>query len=66
LYALADFGYMINLFNLLPIGMMGKFVLNRSRTIGDGKANSFVFQMAGGLPVHYHLTLVSPVWVLAE
>jgi len=24
LYALADFGYMINLFNLLPIGMMGK------------------------------------------
>ena len=66
LYALADFGYMINLFNLLPIGMMGKFVLHRSRTIDDGKANSFVFQMAGGLPVHYHLTLVSPVWVLAE
>jgi Zn-dependent protease len=25
LYALADFGYIINLFNLLPIGMMGKF-----------------------------------------
>lgn len=24
LYALADFGYMINLFNLLPIGMMGE------------------------------------------
>jgi Zn-dependent protease len=24
LYALADFGYMINLFNMLPIGMMGK------------------------------------------
>jgi hypothetical protein len=27
LYALADFGYMINLFNLLPIGMMGKLRL---------------------------------------
>jgi Zn-dependent protease len=24
LFALADFGYMINLFNMLPIGMMGK------------------------------------------
>jgi len=26
LFALADFGYMINLFNMLPIGMMGEYV----------------------------------------
>jgi Zn-dependent protease len=26
-YALADFGYMVNLFNMLPVGMMGKCVV---------------------------------------
>ena len=61
-FALADFGFMINLFNLIPVGMLdggriGNALSPYTGVAGVGLAGSMIYSGAVANPIFYLITL---------